>query len=132
MATANPNRASLLQTFPNRFKGRGVEVVHTGHEFTSICPVMRQPDFGKVVVKYVPGSKCLELKSFKHYLFSFRELGAAYESLVVMIFDDLIKALQPESLEVKVKFRVRGGISSVVRLSTPPKSEAMKSHGGNH
>ena len=111
--------AALLETFENPAPERDYEIVHTAHEFTSLCPVTGQPDFATVVVRYVPGAHCVELKSLKLYLQAYRQEGVFYEALVNRILDDLVSAMAPRRLEVRGEFRVRGGIASVVTARHP-------------
>jgi 7-cyano-7-deazaguanine reductase len=115
-----PRRTSRLETFDNPAPERDYEIVHTAPEFTSVCPITGQPDFGTIVVTYVPDRLCLELKALKLYFFSFRDLGVFYEAVVNRILDDLVAACAPRRMEVRGEFRVRGGISSVVTASHPP------------
>ena len=89
------------------------EVTLTGTEFTSICPRTGQPDFGSVIITYVPGKLCLESKSVKYYLWSFRDQGAFCESLAARIAEDVTYAIQPSRLRVQVNQNVRGGIAIV-------------------
>jgi 7-cyano-7-deazaguanine reductase len=105
---------SRLRVFPNPAPDRDYEIVHTAPEFTSVCPVTGQPDFGTVVVTYVPDRRCVELKSLKLYLVGFRDRGIFYEAVVNRMLDDLVAATAPRRMEVRGEFRVRGGISSVV------------------
>jgi len=121
-------RPDLLETFPNPHSERDYEIRMECAEFTSLCPVggvetdAREleklqggaPDFGTIVITYVPGPKCLELKSLKLYLWSFRNDGIFYERAVNRILDDLSKACEPRWMEVVGDFNVRGGIKSVV------------------
>ena len=116
-----------LETFPNPAPGRDYEIVHTAPEFTSVCPITGQPDFGTITVTYVPDARCLELKSLKLYFFSFRDQGIFYEAVTNRILDDLVAACRPRRLTVRGDFRVRGGISSVVTVTWP--SEASPSPG---
>jgi 7-cyano-7-deazaguanine reductase len=109
----------LLETFENPAPEREYEVVHTAHEFTSLCPLTGQPDFATLVVRYAAGPRCVELKSLKEYLRSYRDEGVFYEALVNRIADDLEAVLDPVRLEVRGEFRVRGGISSVVTARRP-------------
>jgi 7-cyano-7-deazaguanine reductase len=109
-----PDKAPALETFANPAPQRDYEIVHTAPEFTSVCPMTGQPDFGTIVVRYVPDRLCVELKSLKIYLVSFRDRGIFYEAVVNRILDDLVAALAPRRIEVRGEFRVRGGISSVV------------------
>ena len=83
----------------------------TATEFTSICPRTGQPDFGSVVIEYTPGERCLESKSLKVYLWSFRDEGAFCESLAARIADDIVYAIRPKALRVQVNQNVRGGIA---------------------
>lgn len=110
---------ALLEVFANPEPGRGYEIVHTHHEFTSLCPLTGHPDFATLSVRYVPGATCVELKSLKNYLHGYREQGVFYEALVNRILDDLAAVLRPRSLEVKGEFRGRGGITSVVTARQP-------------
>jgi 7-cyano-7-deazaguanine reductase len=113
------SRRPGLETFGNPAPGRAYEVVHTAPEFTSVCPITGQPDFGTLVVRYAPDRLCVELKSLKLYLHSFRSEGVFYEAVVNRILDDLVAATKPRWIEVRGEFRVRGGISSVVVARHP-------------
>jgi 7-cyano-7-deazaguanine reductase len=110
---------AVLETFPNPAPGRDYEIVHTAHEFTSVCPITGQPDFGTITIRYVADRVCVELKSLKHYLQGYRGEGVFYEALANRILDDLVAALAPRRVEVRGEFRVRGGISSVVVARHP-------------
>jgi 7-cyano-7-deazaguanine reductase len=105
---------SRLETFPNPHPGRDYTIEHTSAEFTSVCPKTGQPDFATIRVTYVPERKCVELKSLKLYLQSFRNQGIFYEDVINVILDDLVRALRPRRMTVEGSFSVRGGISSVV------------------
>jgi 7-cyano-7-deazaguanine reductase len=109
-----PRQAPVVETFRNPAPGRDYEIVHTAPEFTSVCPKTGQPDFGTIVVRYVPDRLCLELKSLKLHLGSFRDQGIFYEAVVNRLLDDLVASCAPRRMEVRGEFRVRGGISSVV------------------
>jgi 7-cyano-7-deazaguanine reductase len=117
--TRTPARRGLLRTFANPAPGREYEIAHTAGEFTSVCPITGQPDFGTIAVQYVPARTCVELKSLKLYLQSFRQEGVFYEAVVNRILDDLVAATRPRRMEVRGEFRVRGGISSVVVARHP-------------
>ena len=91
--------------------------MHTCPEFTALCPKTGQPDFATIRISYVPGRLCVELKSLKLYLWSFRNEGAFHEAVTNRICDDLAAALEPRWLEVQGDFRVRGGIHTVVTAS---------------
>ena len=88
-------------------------VTMTGTEFTSICPKTGQPDFGTVIIAYEPRELCIESKSLKYYLWSYRNEGAFCESLAAQIADDVVYAIKPKSLTVRVTQNVRGGIALV-------------------
>ncbi|MEK6611418.1 MAG: preQ(1) synthase [Gemmatimonadota bacterium] len=121
-------RADLLETFANPCTGRDYEIHMTCDEFTSLCPMggiesdaadlhlLRggAPDFGTIHITYTPAELCLELKSLKLYLWSFRNDGIFYERAVNQILDDLSAACKPASMTVVGDFNVRGGIKSVI------------------
>lgn len=106
----NPDDAKL-ETFGNRFADRDYWITFDCPEFTALCPVTDQPDFGHIVIKYVPGERCIESKSLKLYLFSFRNHNTFHEDSVNRIRDDVIAACQPRQLIVTGQFRPRGGIA---------------------
>lgn len=103
-----------LETFPNPRPGREYEVEIRCPEFTSVCPKTGLPDFGEIVIRYVPDGLCLELKALKHYLIGYRNQGIFYEAATNRILDDLVAACQPRRMTVTGSFSVRGGISTVV------------------
>ena len=105
---------ALVETFPNQFSDRDYEIEITCPEFTAVCPKTGQPDFGTIVIHYVPAAACLELKSLKLYLFGFRDRGIFYEHVVNAILDDLIRSCQPRKMKVIGQFNPRGGITSRV------------------
>ena len=109
----------MLETFDNPAPERDYEIVHTAHEFTSLCPVTGQPDFGTLTFRYVADRKCVELKSLKLYLQGFRNEGVFYEALVNRLLEDLVALLGPRRLEVRGEFSVRGGLSTVVVARHP-------------
>ena len=108
---------AALETFPNRHPGRDYAVSITCPEFTALCPKTGQPDFATIRIDYVPDRVCLELKSLKLYLFSYRDRGIFYEHVTNVILDDLVKAVKPRRMTVQGDFNVRGGIGTVVRAS---------------
>ena len=107
---------SILESFPNRYPGRDYAITLEHPEFTSLCPLTGQPDFGLIRVRYVPGSRCVESKSFKLYLGAFRNHGAFMESLTNKIAGDLITLLAPRRLTVEGIFNPRGGTRISVRV----------------
>lgn len=106
--------AAKIETFPNPHPKRDYLVRHVAAEFTSVCPRTHQPDFGTIVVEYVPARLCLELKSLKFYLQGYRQRGIFYEDAVNAILDDLVAACRPRRMTVTGRFRTRGGIRSTV------------------
>jgi 7-cyano-7-deazaguanine reductase len=124
-------KPALLETFPNPYPGRSYEIRMETSEFTSLCPVGGietdaveleklqggAPDFATIRIVYVPAGTCIELKSLKLYLWSFRNDGIFYERAVNQILDDLVAAAEPKWMEVTGDFNVRGGIKSVVTAS---------------
>lgn len=103
---------ATLETFPNQFPDRDYEIEISCPEFTAVCPKTGQPDFGSILIAYVPGDVCIELKSLKLYLQGFRDKGIYYEHSVNTILDDLVKACQPRRMMVVGQFNPRGGITS--------------------
>ncbi len=99
-----------LETFENRYSRRDYTVTFECPEFTSICPVTKQPDFGHISISYVPDKRCIESKSLKLYLFSFRNCSTFHEEVVNRILDDVVAACAPREAVVKGEFNPRGGI----------------------
>jgi 7-cyano-7-deazaguanine reductase len=114
-----PPTPALLEVFDNPAPERDYEIVHTAHEFTSVCPVTGHPDFATLTFRYVADKTCIELRSLKLYLQAYRNEGVYYEALVNRIFGDLLARLQPRRLEVQGAFTVRGGMSTVVTARHP-------------
>ena len=108
--------SSALETFPNPGRDRDYEIEIRCPEFTSVCPKTGQPDFATIRIRYVPDAKCVELKSLKLYLWSYRDEGAFHEAVTNRIADDLIAAIDPRFLMVEGDFYVRGGISTKVKV----------------
>ncbi|MEO7453612.1 MAG: preQ(1) synthase [Fimbriimonadales bacterium] len=104
----------LLETFPNPTPGRDYLIEHVAPEFTSVCPKTGQPDFATITLRYVADEKCVELKSLKLYLVSYRNEGIFYEAVVNRILDDLVAVLSPRYASIEGEFAVRGGISSTI------------------
>jgi 7-cyano-7-deazaguanine reductase len=110
---------TTLESFPNPAPQRDYEIRFECPEFTCLCPVTGQPDFATIRIRYVPGERCVELKSLKLYLWSFRSQGAFHEAVTNKILDDLVALLAPRKLVVEGDFMVRGGIHTVVEASFP-------------
>ena len=108
------NKIKLLETFENQNPERDYRVTHSAPEFTSLCPKTGQPDFAVIVIEYIPDNLCIELKSLKLYLNSYRNEGIFFESVTNKILDDLVKVCKPRYMVVTAEFNVRGGILSTV------------------
>lgn len=106
-----------LDTFPNPNPERDYEIAFDCPEFTCLCPKTGQPDFATIRIRYVPDRTCVELKSLKLYLWSFRSEGAFHEAVTNRILDDLVGATAPRFMSVEGDFLVRGGIHTVVRAT---------------
>lgn len=104
----------LLETFDNPHPARNYLIEHHVHEFTSTCPKTGQPDFATMVVRYVAADRCVELKSLKLYLQSYRDRGIFYEDVTNVILDDLVGCLGPRWMQIQTNWSVRGGIHSVI------------------
>ncbi len=106
----SPEEATL-ESFPNRFENRDYRVKFDCPEFTSLCPITGQPDFAKIVITYIPNHRCLESKSLKLYLGSFRSVGMFHEEITNRILDDAVAACEPKWMRVVGSMNPRGGIS---------------------
>src|ERR1700743_648735 len=114
-------KCAALETWRNQC--RAYESLIDDPEFTSVCPKPALPDFGVLTIRYMPREKCLELKSLKEYLFTYRNLGIFQENIVNQVLDDVVKATDPVWCEIKGDFRPRGGISTVVTARYPRTEE---------
>jgi len=103
-----------LQTFPNPAPGRDYEILFDCPEFTCLCPLTGQPDFASFTIEYIPDRLCIESKSLKLYLWSFRDEGAFHEAVTNRILDDLVAVSAPRWMRVTGAFRVRGGITPTI------------------
>lgn len=104
----------LLETFDNPHPNRDYKVTFTTSEVTSLCPITGQPDFYRITITYIPDRRCLESKSLKLYLFSYRQSGMFAEDMANRILDDLVHICRPRWLEVKSAMNPRGGIGLTV------------------
>jgi 7-cyano-7-deazaguanine reductase len=111
---AMTKKQKLLETIKNEFPNRDYTIIHTAPEFTSLCPKTGQPDFATITVEYVPDKLCVELKSLKLYINSYRNDGLFFESATNKILDDLVAVCKPRYMLITAEFNVRGGISSVI------------------
>ena len=107
--------ASILEAFPNSHPERNYVITFDHPEFTSLCPMTGQPDFGTIRIRYVPADRCVESKSFKLYMGAFRNHGSFMEDLTNKILDDLVDVLAPRRMTVEGMFNARGGTQISVR-----------------
>jgi 7-cyano-7-deazaguanine reductase len=112
--TTKPSKE--LETFPNPRPGREYRITFSCPEFTCLCPKTGQPDFATITIEYTPAEVCVELKSLKLYLWSFRDEGCFHEDVTNQILDDLVALVAPKSMRVVGDFLVRGGIHTVVEV----------------
>nr|VFJ75751.1 MAG: 7-cyano-7-deazaguanine reductase [Candidatus Kentron sp. FW] len=110
----NPSAVTLLETFENPYPKREYTIRIRVPEFTCVCPKTGQPDFATLHIEYNPGSSCIELKSLKQYVWSYRQVGAFHEAVTNRILEDLVSSCQPRFLRVSAEFNVRGGIHTTV------------------
>jgi 7-cyano-7-deazaguanine reductase len=120
-ASANPmsktpvtSPSKSLETFPNPNPGRDYVIRFETNEFTCLCPKTGQPDFATIRLEYVPDVTCVELKSWKLYLWSYRNEGAFHEAITNRILDDLIAAVAPRRARIEGDFNIRGGIHTTI------------------
>lgn len=111
--------AAVLETFPYEYSGRDVAVDIETDEFTAVCPWSGLPDFGKIMIHYLPKAKILELRSLKYYLLSYRNVGIYQEHATRRILEDLVKVTEPQWMEVVLDYKIRGGIHTVCRTRWP-------------
>jgi 7-cyano-7-deazaguanine reductase len=107
----------VLETFDYEYAGRDAEVAITTDEWSCVCPFSGLPDFGTLTVRYLPSDCCIELKSFKYYLTSYRNVGIYQEHAANRLLDDLVACCRPMWMEVVLDYRLRGGIHTVVTVA---------------
>jgi len=115
-------QVAKLETFPNKYHKRDYWIHVACPDFTSLCPVTGQPDFAEIAIDYIPGDHCLETKSLKFYLASYRNVHSFNEEVVNRILDDLVKACHPRRIMVLGKFAARGGLALTVSAEYPDPS----------
>jgi 7-cyano-7-deazaguanine reductase len=115
---SSPDKANL-EVFENAYPERDYWIEFACPEFTSICPVTGQPDFGKITIQYIPDKKCIESKSLKFFMFSFRNYGSFAEDIVNRILEKVVKTAKPRKAKVIGEFVARGGISIKVEAEYP-------------
>ncbi|MBY0474454.1 MAG: preQ(1) synthase [Nitrosomonas sp.] len=116
-----------LETFPNPFMNRDYRIHMEIPEFTCLCPKTGQPDFATLVLDYIPDKKCIELKSLKLYIWSYRDDGVFHEAVTNMILDDLVAVLKPRYIRLIARFYVRGGIFTNIIVDHHKKGWKSKS-----
>lgn len=107
----------LLEAFDYQFAGRDIEIITDTEEFTSVCPFSGLPDFGKLTVTYVPDRQCVELRSLKYYLLTYRNVGIFYEHVANKILEDLVALTQPKRMEIVLEWTVRGGLRTTIKAA---------------
>ena len=108
----------VLETFG--YDGPDQEIVTETSEFTAVCPYSGLPDFARLTVTYVPARKCIELKSLKYYITSYRNVGIYQEHATARIAEDLFRVIEPKRLEVRTLYNVRGGFETSCSVTLPP------------
>jgi 7-cyano-7-deazaguanine reductase len=108
-------KMSVLEPMDYKYRQkRDIDIEIEQPEFTSVCPMTGLPDFGCIIIRYIPDKKIIELKSLKYYLLQYRNVGIFYEHVVNRILDDLLAVLKPKRMEVTGEFTARGGITTMV------------------
>ena len=107
----------VLETFPYEYAGREAMVEISTDEWSCVCPFSGLPDFGTLTVRYLPSEVCIELKSYKYYLTSFRNVGIYQEHAANRVLEDLVSCCNPSWMEVELDYRLRGGIHTTVTVS---------------
>lgn len=107
----------VLESFP--YDGPEQEIVTETSEFSAVCPFSGLPDFARLTITYVPGDRCVELKSLKYYITSYRSVGIYQEHATARIAEDLFRALQPKRLTVRTIYNIRGGFETTCTVTLP-------------
>ena len=113
---ADTVETDVLETFPYEYPGKDVMINIDTNEFTAVCPYSGLPDFATIRVNYVPGEKLVELRSFKYYLLSYRNVGIYQEHVVNRILEDLVRCSKPKWMQVIADYKVRGGVHTVASV----------------
>lgn len=116
--------AARLETFPYEYPGSDAVVEVATDEFTAVCPWSGLPDFGRLTVRYVPQERVLELKSFKYYLHSYRDVGIYQEHAANRILQDLVSVTAPRWMELVLDYNIRGGVHTTVTARWPRAEQA--------
>ena len=110
---------AVLETFP--YEGPEQEIVTETKEFSAVCPFSGLPDFATLTIKYIPGKACVELKSLKYYVLSYRNVGIYQEHATAKLAEDLFGVLKPKSITVTTVYNVRGGFDTTCKVTLPSK-----------
>ena len=110
---------AVLETFP--YEGPEQEIVTETKEFSAVCPFSGLPDFATLTIRYIPGKSCVELKSLKYYVLSYRNVGIYQEHATAKLAEDLYKVLKPKSITVSTIYNVRGGFDTTCKVTLPAK-----------
>lgn len=105
-------RPEIIETFPYWYSGSNAVITIETDEFVSVCPWSGLPDFAKLQIEYIPGEKCIELKSLKYYLYTWRNVGMFYEHIINKLLQDLVTAADPRWMRISGSFNVRGGLGT--------------------
>ena len=116
---SDPKPEALLETFENPRPDRPFTIEFTCPEFTSLCPITGQPDFATIIIRYVPGPRCVELRSLKLYFQAYRSVGIFFEGVMNKILDDLVAVCDPREMTIVGRFNVRGGVAHELTASHP-------------
>ena len=108
---------AVLETFP--YQGPDQDIVTETNEFSAVCPYSGLPDFARLTISYVPSNRCVELKSLKYYITSFRTVGIFQEHATARIAEDLFRVLQPKRLSIRTVYNVRGGFETTCTVNLP-------------
>lgn len=106
---------AVLDTFDYEYPGKEVLLTISTDEFTAVCPFSGLPDFGEIIIEYVPNAKCIELRSLKYYLTSYRNVGMYYEHIINRVRDDLVACCDPIRMTIIGHYKVRGGLKTSAR-----------------
>jgi 7-cyano-7-deazaguanine reductase len=117
---------TVLETFPYEYSGKDITMNIETDEFTSVCPWSGLPDFATIRIEYIPAKACIELRSFKYYLLSYRNVGIYQEHLVNRILNDLVRCAKPVWMKVTADYRIRGGVHTVATREYSAKRRPVK------
>jgi 7-cyano-7-deazaguanine reductase len=117
---------TVLETFPYEYSGKDITMNIETDEFTSVCPWSGLPDFATISIEYIPAKVCIELRSLKYYLLSYRNVGIYQEHLVNRILDDLVRCARPVWMKVTADYRIRGGVHTVASREYSAKRRPAK------